>query len=538
LINSGYSSNTLDFVACFSRQSLAREVSHQNEELALAIEQMRLRRPDRPWLIPLRFDECEIPDWDIGGGRTLSTIQRVDAFGGRTADETRRLVSAVRQILGQDAEGPSPAQARHGEPEYEGTPLGWPMRQVSDPFQFEVHRAIGTDTADLPVLPDYVQREHDQLLGAVVARAASGTSGLAVLVGDSSTGKTRACWEALRQLRDASEEWRLWHPIDPTGPDAVLHDLARIGPRTVVWLNETQHYLLTYYRPEGEHVAAGLRELLRTPGRGPVLVLGTLWPAYWDILSAVPDPSESDAHAQARQLLKGSSIRVAEAFTAADLHVASRQAIKSGDPRLAEALDLADAGRLTQYLAGGPALLDRYDNAGPAARAILDAAIDVRRLGGGPVLPRPFLEEAASGYLSDEQWDLLAGDWQEHAFRYLTDSRPCRGARAPLTRIRSRPNDPPSPAGEQPAYRLADYLEQHHAQRRSEQRPPDGFWQIAKRHAVAASMYCIKCRKNWIVFYERLTMKNGEPAMKARCGTSGTGMYKIGKREQVIPASE
>ncbi|WP_425580117.1 helix-turn-helix transcriptional regulator [Streptomyces polychromogenes] len=44
------------------------------------------------------------------------------------------------------------------------------------------------------VLPGYVRREHDQVLSDVVAEAAEGHSGIVVLVGTSSTGKTRACW--------------------------------------------------------------------------------------------------------------------------------------------------------------------------------------------------------------------------------------------------------------------------------------------------------------------------------------------------------
>jgi hypothetical protein len=60
--------DTLIFIACFSRQSNAREVSYQNEELALGIDQLRLRRPGKPWLIPVRFNNCEVPDLLIGGG--------------------------------------------------------------------------------------------------------------------------------------------------------------------------------------------------------------------------------------------------------------------------------------------------------------------------------------------------------------------------------------------------------------------------------------------------------------------------------------
>ncbi len=93
--------NALAFIACFSSRSLGREVSYQNEELALAIEQLRLRRPDVPWLIPVRFDDCRIPDLDIGGGRTLASIQRVDVFRERFDEGAARLAAAVLRILGR-----------------------------------------------------------------------------------------------------------------------------------------------------------------------------------------------------------------------------------------------------------------------------------------------------------------------------------------------------------------------------------------------------------------------------------------------------
>jgi MinD-like ATPase involved in chromosome partitioning or flagellar assembly len=93
--------DTLVFIACFSRQSNAREVSYQNEELTLAIDQLRLRRPGKPWLIPVRFDNCEIPDFLIGAGRTLASLQRIDLFGRRLPESTNRLVAMVLRILGR-----------------------------------------------------------------------------------------------------------------------------------------------------------------------------------------------------------------------------------------------------------------------------------------------------------------------------------------------------------------------------------------------------------------------------------------------------
>ena len=93
--------DALVFIACFSSRSVARARSYQNEELLLAIEQLRLRRPDDLWLIPVRFDDCVIPDLEFGGGRTLASIQRADLFGDRRDAGVARLVAAVMRVLGR-----------------------------------------------------------------------------------------------------------------------------------------------------------------------------------------------------------------------------------------------------------------------------------------------------------------------------------------------------------------------------------------------------------------------------------------------------
>ncbi len=87
------------FIACFSHHSLARERSYQNEELTLAIEQLRMRHADQPWLMPVRFSDCDIPDRDIGAGRALRYLQRADLFGEHAEDGMTRLVAAVQRLL-------------------------------------------------------------------------------------------------------------------------------------------------------------------------------------------------------------------------------------------------------------------------------------------------------------------------------------------------------------------------------------------------------------------------------------------------------
>jgi len=91
--------DALIFIACFSRHSAAREESYQNEELALAVDQLRLRRPGVPWLFPVRFDDCAIPYYELGAGRTLASFQRADIFGDRRNEATARLVKAILRIL-------------------------------------------------------------------------------------------------------------------------------------------------------------------------------------------------------------------------------------------------------------------------------------------------------------------------------------------------------------------------------------------------------------------------------------------------------
>jgi hypothetical protein len=104
MIRNAITKNALVFIACFSSRSIAREKSYQNEELLLAIEQLRLRHPDVPWLIPVRFDACDIPDLEIGGGRTLASIQRADLFSEGREAGIARLVMTILRILGLPAD--------------------------------------------------------------------------------------------------------------------------------------------------------------------------------------------------------------------------------------------------------------------------------------------------------------------------------------------------------------------------------------------------------------------------------------------------
>jgi hypothetical protein len=364
------------------------------------------------------------------------------------------------QLVEPQPNGADQAPARTGRSR--PTRLGRPISEC-DPFDLEVRRAIALSGQDAaaPALPLYVRRAHDALLGEVVA----GAGRIVVLVGGPAVGKTRACWEAIRGLPD---DWRVWHPIEPGAAAAAL---AEVGSHTVVWLNEAQHYLLTADPGTGERVAAGLRQLLADPARAPVLILATIWPEDWSTLTSRPAAGGPDLYAQARELFSGADIRVPEAFTGDDLQ--ALHAAAAGDPRLRRAAELAQGGKITQCLAGVPVLQARYRNAGPVARAVIDVAVDARRLGHPVQIPHGLLERAAPGYLDDHDWNQAAEDWLEQALAYTGTS--CQGVPGPLARIRPRPGEPPTADGG-PCYRLAGSLEQTGRAERVDVFPPAAFW--------------------------------------------------------------
>jgi len=153
------------------------------------------------YVLPARFDDSELsgllPDVVTVDLRRYTPEQ----FAGLVAEKVAWLADS------------SPGGQRAGA----GPAAGRLLAEVRDPFALEVHRPVQPEDPQpgLPELPAYVPREHDQILAQVVRTAADGRSGIAVLVGGSSTGKTRACWEALGLLRDRPEPWRLWQPPRP-----------------------------------------------------------------------------------------------------------------------------------------------------------------------------------------------------------------------------------------------------------------------------------------------------------------------------------
>jgi hypothetical protein len=94
-VGKAISDGALTVVACFSDSSAARDHTYRCEELDLAIEQLRKRPPDRRWFIPVRLSNCAVPPYEIGAGRTLDSLPRIDLFDENWDGGIARLVAGV-----------------------------------------------------------------------------------------------------------------------------------------------------------------------------------------------------------------------------------------------------------------------------------------------------------------------------------------------------------------------------------------------------------------------------------------------------------
>jgi TIR domain len=100
-IRNAITSGSLAFIACFSNNSTRKGVSFQNDELIIAIEEMRRRPPGHAWIVPVRFSDCEIPKFDLGANRTLDSLHRVDYFDEPPQSSAFHLIGAIFNILHQ-----------------------------------------------------------------------------------------------------------------------------------------------------------------------------------------------------------------------------------------------------------------------------------------------------------------------------------------------------------------------------------------------------------------------------------------------------
>ena len=345
-----------------------------------------------------------------------------------------------------------------------------------EPLDLDIHPAIDVGSSgDLPVLPSYVRREHDNELDHLLSGV--GGSVMFVVTGASSTGKSRAAYEALIR-HPVLRSWPLCYPRTCAELIQLLEDTP--PPSGVLWLNETQDYLLG---ADGEKAAVLLRHVLEGSRAAPLIVAGTMWPKYWEELtdSVSAEEGKSTQYAQVRQLLLHAVRRIRISPLTQD-QAAALASDHSGDPRLREAARTARNSEVIQVLAGGPTLLQRYsqpDSDGARfGAATVAAAASARLLGYQAAATEGLLRQGAVGYPDPAACDAVPDDWITRGLCHATT--PVLGIRALAPHYAAGQMSPDG-------YLLHDYLYQHLSPGSRVGIPPPTLWEALAEHAVDAA---------------------------------------------------
>ncbi|MFE6870391.1 tetratricopeptide repeat protein [Kitasatospora sp. NPDC057692] len=298
------------------------------------------------------------------------------------------------------------------------------VRDAADPVLLGVHPALALQPEEGAIdrVPAYVPRDADAELRESLARG-----GFVLLVGDSTAGKSRSAWEAMRATLG---DHLLLAPKDREALPAIVALAAR-ERRCVLWLNDLEGYL----------GPGGLRreDLGRLFGAGGHhrVVLATLRTAEEALLTGEDD--DRGAPKQAAEVVRQAHrVYLPRLFSAAETE---RARLRAWDRRIESALTLGGGYGLAEYLAAGPELLRLWQDAWspntsahapghPRAAALVTAAVDVRRAGHSASMPRALVEAAHTYYLERSGGDRLRPEPLDEAWEWAT--RPRRATTALL----------------------------------------------------------------------------------------------------------
>ncbi|MEU5001536.1 hypothetical protein [Streptomyces sp. NPDC021622] len=342
-------------------------------------------------------------------------------------------------------------------------PTDWIMTGQAAPLDFGVHRPRQRDGQ--ATMQPYVRRDADAQLRPLVARLRR-TGGLLVVTGDSTAGKTRCLFEAMRQELTGC---RVWAP--PRNAD--LRGLANaVVPAEgwVLWLDDLEDYI----RETGLEPAL-VSDLV---GRRMV-VLATLRDEYVDryqrrkaSIGTLDQPHPIAAHLAARVLNMAEQVPLARLWS----HDELRRTRKTDDAGLAEAATHHGVYGISEYLAAGPALLDEMSRAcraggNPRGHAFVRAAIDLSRAGLFEI-PLTAIEELHTRYLEN-----TAGMRPESAGEAFTWA----------TRVHYGATGMLNPVGiDSVAWKPFDYLVEHFSRGDGDLPIHRATWAVVRRHVHGA----------------------------------------------------
>src|SRR5262245_12912776 len=283
------------------------------------------------------------------------------------------------------------------------------VRDLRDPVLLGVHPAARDDGGQVPA---YVVRDVDDQVDAAVR-----AGGFVLLSGESTAGKTRVAYEAMRRVLPDH------HLVAPASRESVRTVVETVVDqrRCVVWLDDVERFF-------GAH---GLTvPLLDRMLAADAVVLGTIRVGELDRFGArhESDSDDRDGWRAAREVLRRAvEIPLSRRWSEPEL----TRAGKSGDRRVRSALRMTDTFGLAELLADGPELARDWQNGWrpgghPRGAALVAAAVDCRRAGLSDPVPVGLLAELAEHYLDAHGRATLRPETLSDAVRWARE--PARGA--------------------------------------------------------------------------------------------------------------
>ncbi|MEI5134048.1 hypothetical protein RB199_20040 [Streptomyces libani] len=256
----------------------------------------------------------------------------------------------------------------------------------------------------------YIRRSVDDDLDTLINEV----GGLVVLEGNSASGKTRTAYEVLARSAERGGERAVVVPKDGISLRALISAGFKLE-NTVVWLDDLEKFI----------GADGLDEgLIRLFGTSGVLFLATLRSAAKHAMaSATAGGLGRSLSAISKAVMAGAtSVRVDRSLNEREIRSVNRQ---RADLRISMALEKARHAGLAEFIAAGPATLERWrdgqDGANEVGAALVSAAVDFRRAGYFSPIPQEWIEAACSVYLDPRTRQRMSQAHFDTAFLWATE---------------------------------------------------------------------------------------------------------------------
>jgi hypothetical protein len=292
------------------------------------------------------------------------------------------------------------------------------VRDLADPIGLGVHPAALRRGPGLPGdrTPAFVQRDQ---FGEVVRRILQG--GFVLIVGDSTAGKSRLAYEAMRA---AVPDFTVLQIRPSEDLQAVASAVADVR-QCVVWLDEFDQFLR----------AGGLTlEMVKTMLAGPerqVVLLASMRSKEYDRYSARQrDITDATTWRAGREVLLYASDPV-ELDRLWSPQEVQRARMPDRDPRVTAAAQAGDRFGIAEVLAAGPELVSDWIHAWqagahPRGAAMVAAAVDCRRMGMHRPVSASLLADLHEVYLMARGGAILRPEPAAEALAWAT--APVQGA--------------------------------------------------------------------------------------------------------------